>query len=77
MLKDQKNTQPSSNDLLIDLLIVHKLANRSTRPNHIDWADSTLTLITGPNKCYKLTKEKKKKLKINNENTKKNNSNFA
>ena len=54
--------------MLIDLLIVHKLANRSTRPNHIDWADSTLTLITGPNKCYKLTKEKKKKLKINNEN---------
>merc|ERR1712217_363107 len=30
-----KNTQPSSNDLLIDLLIVHRLANRSTRPNYI------------------------------------------
>jgi len=56
LLKDQK-AQPPVNDLLINLLILRdfapRLTNQSTRP-HIG-ADSTFTLITGPNKCYKLT----------------------
>jgi len=56
LLKDQK-AQPQGNDLLINLLIlcnfVHQLTNQSMRPRFGE--DSIFTLITGPNKCYKLT----------------------